>query len=183
MLLKSVVVLFMDFNISNVEFPGNGEIERLIKEDCTLLWRSTGFSSARRAAGWGRTSEEFRPSLGRNGRPWGTCCSQSVRGVNIGMDPVFKNKEDVGCWRMSTLLCLFASLLEHCQCFPCKDVFLIFSPGSVSRNTVSGAVFLNTLPMWQGVYGKHDLYRSYHSLPSLLQVIIKKYIWYWWENV
>ena len=51
MLLKSVVVLFVDFYISNVEFPGNGEIERLIKEDCTLLWRSTGFSSARRAAG------------------------------------------------------------------------------------------------------------------------------------
>ena len=31
---------------------------------------------------------------------------------------------------MSTL-CLFASLLEHCQCVQCEDVCLIFTLGSV----------------------------------------------------
>ena len=30
------------------------------------------------------------------------------------------------CQQMSSL-CLFASLLEHCQCFPCEDVCLIFT--------------------------------------------------------
>ena len=52
---------------------------------------------------------------------------------------------------MSTLS-LSASLLEHCQCFPREDVFLIFAQGSVSGNTVPGAVFDNTLPREQGVY-------------------------------
>ena len=33
-------------------------------------------------------------------------------------------------------LSLSASLLEHCQCFPREDVFLIFAPGNVRGNTV-----------------------------------------------
>ena len=46
----------------------------------------------------------------------------------------------------------FASLLEHCQCFPREDVFLILALGSVRGNTVPRAVFLRTLPRAQGVY-------------------------------
>ena len=46
---------------------------------------------------------------------------------------------------MSTL-CLFASLLEHCQCFPREDVCLIFALESASRNTVPRKIFPNTLP-------------------------------------
>ena len=46
----------------------------------------------------------------------------------------------------------FASLLEHFQCFPREDVFLIFSLGSVCGNTVPRAVFLRTLPRAQGLY-------------------------------
>ena len=55
------------------------------------------------------------------------------------------------CQQMSSL-CLFASLLEHCQCFPCEDVCLIFALESASRNTVPRAIFPNTLPRGQGVY-------------------------------
>ena len=52
---------------------------------------------------------------------------------------------------MSTIS-FFASLLEHCQCFPREDVFLILALGSVRGNTVPRAVFLRTLPRAQGVY-------------------------------
>ena len=48
----------------------------------------------------------------------------------------------------------FASLLEHCQCFPREDVFLIFVQGSVRGNTVPRAVFVRTLPRAQGLYWK-----------------------------
>ena len=40
-----------------------------------------------------------------------------------------------------------ASLLEHCQCFPREDVFLILALGCVLRNTVSWAVFPDILPV------------------------------------
>ena len=60
------------------------------------------------------------------------------------------------CWHFSCLqmstFCLFVSLLEHYQCFPRKDVCLIFVLGSVSRNTVPGEVFPNTVPREQEVY-------------------------------
>ena len=60
------------------------------------------------------------------------------------------------CWHFSWLqmstFCLFVSLLEHYQCFPRKDVCLIFVLESVSRNTVPGGVFPNTLPREQEVY-------------------------------
>ena len=46
----------------------------------------------------------------------------------------------------------FASSLEHYQCFPREDVFLILALGSVRGNTVPRAVFLRTLPRAQGVY-------------------------------
>ena len=52
---------------------------------------------------------------------------------------------------MSTIS-FFASLLEHCQCFPREDVFLILALGSVWGNTVPRAVFLRTLPRAQEVY-------------------------------
>ena len=52
---------------------------------------------------------------------------------------------------MSTIS-FFASLLEHCQCFPREDVFLILALGSVRGNTVPRAVFLHTLPRAQGVH-------------------------------
>ena len=55
------------------------------------------------------------------------------------------------CLQMSTF-CLFVSLLEHYQCFPRKDVCVIFVLGSVSRNTVPRVVFPNTLPREQEVY-------------------------------
>ena len=45
-----------------------------------------------------------------------------------------------------------ASLLEHCQCFPREDVFLVFALGSVRRNTVPRDVFPCTLPRTQEVY-------------------------------
>ena len=51
-----------------------------------------------------------------------------------------------------TTISFFASLLEHCQCFPREDVFLILALGSVRGNTVPRAVFLRTLPRAQGVY-------------------------------
>ena len=57
------------------------------------------------------------------------------------------------CLQMSTL-CLFVSFLEHYQCFPRKDVCLIFVLGSVSRNTVPREVFPNTLVREQEVYWK-----------------------------
>ena len=71
--------MFMDSNISYVEFPVKGEFERLIKEDFTLLWRSTGFSSGPQEALRGNTSGGFRPNLGRSELPSGTCCFQSER--------------------------------------------------------------------------------------------------------
>ena len=46
----------------------------------------------------------------------------------------------------------FASLQEHCHCFPREDVFLVFALGSVWRNTVPRDVFPCTLPRTQGVY-------------------------------
>ena len=52
---------------------------------------------------------------------------------------------------MSTIS-LYASLLEHCECFPREDVFLILALGSVRGNTVPRAVFLRTLPRALGVY-------------------------------
>ena len=45
-----------------------------------------------------------------------------------------------------------ASLLEHWQCFPREDVFLVFSLGSVRGNTIPRDVFPCTLPRAQGVY-------------------------------
>ena len=45
-----------------------------------------------------------------------------------------------------------ASLLEHCQCFPREDVFLVFALGSVWGNTVPRDIFPCTLPRTQGVY-------------------------------
>ena len=51
------------------------------KWDLTLLWRSTGFSSARQGGGWESSYEEFCPSVGHSGPPSRTSCFQSGRGV------------------------------------------------------------------------------------------------------
>ena len=79
------------------------------------------------------------------------------------------------CLQMSTL-CLSASLLEHFQCFPREDVFLISALGSVRGNTVPRGSIEPYTPGSRECIGYYDLCRSCHSISSLLPVDTKKYI-------
>ena len=63
------------------EISWKGRLSLTRKWDCTLLWRSTGFSCGPQAAGWGRLSAKCCPSLARSERQLGTCCCQSVRRI------------------------------------------------------------------------------------------------------
>ena len=45
------------------------------------------------------------------------------------------------CWHQPVVFHEVSSDLEHCQCVPRKDVCLIFTLGSVSRNTIPSAIF------------------------------------------
>lgn len=62
----------------------------------------------------------------------------------------FVNLIKVSLWQYAFMQmftsCSPASKPKKCQCLMCENVFLIFTLGSVSRNTVAWAVFPNTLP-------------------------------------
>ena len=59
---------------------------------------------------------------------------------------------------------IFTSLLEHCQCFPREDVFLISALGSVRGNTVPrDSIDTYTLGSRGGI-GYYDPGRSFHSI-------------------
>jgi len=73
------------------------------------------------------------------------------------------------CLHMSPLS-LSASLLEHCQCFPREDVFLIFALGSVRGNTVPRGSIDPYTPRSRECIGYYDLCRSCHSISSLSPV-------------